>query len=374
MSAPIPEIEYLIVGSGLTGATLARILRDAGKSVLVVDRRKHMGGNVYDEQDSTTGIRFHTYGPHYFRTNSEKVWRFVNRFSSFVTFYPSIKTVVDDNVEDWPLRKTQVQRFAGCADWTPAFRGKPGNFEEACLAKFPQIVYEKFIKGYTEKQWGQPATQLSAELAQRLSLLEDHEYFQSSHRYSALPSAGYAAFMQSLLSDIPVILNFDYLHHKNSITNWKELIYTGPIDQYFDCDLGKLKYRGQQRELMRVGGGALQQPCLQLNNPSSEHGSHVRTIEWRHLMPISEQASMRHTLLTREYPCTPDDPDQFEYPMPDGLNQKLYLEYRKRADRISNVLMCGRLGEYRYFDMDQAIGRALMLAERLLRTNTLLAS
>src|SRR6516164_9455992 len=127
MSAPIPEIEYLIVGSGLTGATLARILRDAGKSVLVVDRRKHMGGNVYDEQDSTTGIRFHTYGPHYFRTNSEKVWRFVNRFSSFVTFYPSIKTVVDDNVEDWPLRKTQVQRFAGCADWTPAFRGKPGN-------------------------------------------------------------------------------------------------------------------------------------------------------------------------------------------------------------------------------------------------------
>lgn len=363
---PISDLEYLVVGSGLTGATIARVLHDAGKKVAIVERRNHSGGNVHETTHS--GFTYHTYGPHYFHTNSQQVWQFVQKFSAFTPFNPTIKTLIDGSIEDWPLRKSQVIRFAGSANWQPHFKGTPSNFEEECLARLPKVVYEKFILGYTEKQWGVPASTLYRYLAKRISILDDDQCFGSSFRYSALPSDGYGAFIDNLLRDIPLTLNFDFLKHRHEVEPTHCTIYTGPIDEYFDYDLGKLQYRGQRREHSILTAKGFAQPAIQLNNPSASNGSHTRTIEWKHL-PGSD-AESNTTLLTKEFPFFPDEPDQYEYPMPNESNASLYEEYRQRILKLDNVLMCGRLGEYRYYDMDQAIARALTLAERLLATNT----
>ncbi len=355
------DLEYLVVGSGLTGATVARVLRDRGKRVAVVDRRAQAGGNVVDRKHES-GLTYHVYGPHYFRTNSAKVWDFVRRFSSFTDFYPTIKTLVDGRIEEWPLHREQLIRFAG-ASWTPAFHGRPHNFEEACLAKMPRVVFEKFVRGYTEKQWGVPAEQLSTKLAQRLVILEDGKSFGQMFRHSVLPSDGYGAFIAKLLDGIPVLLDFDYLKRRQECHPKICTVYSGPIDELFDFDLGKLQYRGQRREHSAIAVAGFHQPAVQLNDPSKSV-EHVRTIEWKHLSTQNKVDDI--TLLSREIPYFPLDPEHYEYPMPDGKNAQLYSTYSERAASLDRFVVCGRLGEYRYLDMDQAIARALLLAERLL--------
>lgn len=357
------DLQYLIVGSGLTGSTIARVLTDAGKRVLIVERRSHAGGNVHD-QIHECGIAYHTYGPHYFRTNSERVWCFVQRFASFVEFHPVMKTLVDGTIENWPLTRSQIARF-GEGDIEPPFSGHPTNFEEACLAKLPRGVYEKFIKGYTEKQWGTSATELSSMLARRIVILEDDQTFGSIFRHSALPRDGYSAFTKRILADIPVLYDFDFLKHRGDVPAQVQTIFTGPIDEYFDFDLGRLQYRGQRREHSVLQMSGFSQPAIQLNNPSPLAGGHVRTIEWKHLVNQFNVIDTS-TLLTREFPYFPNDPENYEYPMPDSMNAQLYREYSLRASKIENLIVCGRLGEYRYLDMDQAIGKALLIADRLL--------
>lgn len=362
------DLQYLIVGSGLTGATIARVLTDAGKRVLVVERRSHAGGNVHDQLHEC-GIVYHTYGPHYFRTNSERVWRFVQRFATFVDFQPMMKTLVDGTIESWPLSRSQIARFCG-DDFRPAFSGHPTNFEEACLAKLPREVYEKFIKGYTEKQWGRKATELSAMLARRIVILDDQQTFGSIFRHSVLPRDGYSALTKQILHGIPIQYNFDFLKHRSAVSIHLHLqtIFTGPIDEYFGFDLGRLQYRGQRREHKVLSMNGFSQPTIQLNNPSPLAGGHVRTIEWKHLVTQVNEVKSK-TLLTSEFPYFPEDPESYEYPMPDDMNAKLYREYFRRAANIENLIVCGRLGEYRYLDMDQAIGKALMIADRLLSTS-----
>jgi UDP-galactopyranose mutase len=358
------KVDYIIVGSGLTGAVIARRLVDAGRAVVIVDRRSHLGGNVHDHSHPS-GIRIHTYGPHYFRTTSDEIWAFVNRFATFYKYEAALKSFVDGRYENWPIAASYIRRTIG-EKWQPEFRGTPANFEEASLAMMPRLVYEKFVKGYTEKQWGVPARMLSPSLARRFDVREDDEPRLMRHAHQGIPVDGYSGLMRNMLAGVPVVVNCDYLQHRDAFTAQKLLIFTGPIDEFFGFDLGRLKYRGQQREHTYAPDVEFVQPCGQVNYPDPSV-PHIRQLEWKHMMAPDYARSIRGSVMTRETTITPTDPNAYEYPFPDDTNARLYREYRQRADKTSNLLVCGRLGEYRYYDMDQAIGRAMMLAERILQ-------
>jgi UDP-galactopyranose mutase len=358
------RIEFLIVGSGLTGAVIARTLADAGRRVLVVDRRSHLGGNVHDHAHAS-GIRIHTYGPHYFRTNDDGLWAWVNRFAAFDRYEPALKSWVDGRFENWPIAGSYIRRTIG-ETWKPEFTGRPSNFEEASLSMMPRPIYEKFVKGYSEKQWGVPAAKLSAELARRFDVREDDEPRLMRHKHQGIPADGYAGLMAAMLAGIPVLLNCDYLQERDAFAATQKTVFTGPIDEFFEFDLGRLVYRGQRREDEYRADVDFAQPCGQVNNPDPANGPHIRTLEWKHMMPAGYAARIRGTVLTREITVTPTEPNAYEYPFPDETNARLYRQYRERAELLGDVLICGRLGEYRYYDMDQAIARAQLLAKRLL--------
>lgn len=356
-------VDYLIVGSGLTGATIARLLADAGREVLVVDRRSHFGGNVHDHSHPS-GIRVHTYGPHYFRTESDKIWHFVNRFSDWFRYEAVLKTLVNGQLESWPVTGSYIrQRYP--QDWQPSFTGEPGNFEEANLALMPEEIYQEFVKGYTEKQWGVPAKTLSAGLVKRFNVAWDDDPRLMRAKHQALPVNGYADLMSNMLSGIPVLLNVDYLQHRDTFSARRKIIYTGSIDSFFDYRYGKLQYRGQQREHLYLPDTDQHQPYGQVNNPTPE-APHIRTLEWKHMMQPEYQPRIKGTVITTEVPYTPTNPDHYEYPFPSAENDKIYKNYRKLADSIENLIICGRLGEYRYYDMDHAISRAMSIASSIL--------
>lgn len=353
MSTP----EFLIVGSGLTGACIARELVDAGRTVLVLERRDHLGGNVHSH--SREGFQVHTYGPHYFRTSSEKIWAFVNRFARFRPFQAEVQTRVDGQLERWPIHRKYLERLPEQA----LFCGTASNFEEATLSQIPRAAYHKFIEGYTQKQWGVPPRELEAELARRFTIRENGDTRLKTSTYQGLPEGGYADFMARILEGIPVRLGVDFLGHRDEFQASHKIVFTGPIDEYFDFELGRLPYRAQRREHIYLPQVDQFQPVVQVNEPELSV-PHTRTLEWKHMMV--DTSPLRGTLITRETPFTPQQPDRYEYPFPARKAQQLYQQYREKSALDPKLLVCGRLGEYRYYDMDQAIGRALTLARRLL--------
>lgn len=357
--------DYLVVGSGLTGATIARLLFDAGYKVLVLDRRQHLGGNVYDYAHES-GIRIHAYGPHYFRTSDSEIWKFVNRFATFYDYIPCLKSYVDGNYENWPIASSYIKKTVG-DNWIPAFKGKPSNFEEAALSLMPELVYYKFVRDYNFKQWGVDPRELSPDLIKRFDVrMDDDPRLMPKHKYQGIPVEGYAKMMENMLSGIPLMLNVDFLQNRDYFKANKKIVYTGPIDSLFDHCYGKLVYRGQQREHVYFPDKAFVQPTGQVNNPSIDNGPHIRSLEWKHMMNHTFATKIRGTVVSTEITITPDDPDKFEYPFPDYINRKLYHKYENLASKNMEYLICGRLGEYRYYDMDQAIGRAFKLSRQIL--------
>lgn len=355
----------MIVGSGLTGAVIARVLHDAGREVIVLDRRTHVGGNVHDHTH-VSGITIHTYGPHYFRTSSERIWDFATRFGAFDKYEASLLSLVEGEYAQWPIAASYINRHVG-PGWQPAFTGTPANFEEAALSLMPSIIYERFVKEYNEKQWGVPAHTLAPSLCTRFDVRADDEpRLKPNARYQGIPSKGYANWTRSILEGIPVQLGFDFLPNRSAVTARRHLVFTGPIDEFYEFEYGKLAYRGQTRQHTYHEHADFLLPCGQVNSPQHKDGPHIRTLEWKHMMPAHAQKVVRGTVLTTETPHTPSDPGEYEYPFPDQANADLYARYRKRASSDDHITICGRLGEYRYFDMDQAIGRAITIAEDLL--------
>ncbi len=206
------DYDFLIVGSGLTGAVISHMLRKAGNKVLVLERRNHAGGNVYDHLHPS-GIRIHTYGPHYFRADDDSIWEFVNRFAEFYPYQAVIKSLVDGQYENWPISGSYIRKVVG-ADWKPDFFGKPSCFEEAARSIMPRVIYEKFVRNYTEKHWGVAARSLDPGLAGRFHVHEDDDPRLVRHKHQGIPVGGYANFISNMLSGVPLILNINYLHHR----------------------------------------------------------------------------------------------------------------------------------------------------------------
>lgn len=355
--------DFVVVGSGVTGATIARMLADHGHDVVVVERRDHLGGNVHDHLHPS-GIRIHTYGPHYLRTSADNIWQYVRRFADFYPFEAVLMSEVDDRLEHWPIHDEYITRAIG-TNWQPGYRGAVRNFEEASLAMMPTAVYEKFVKGYTQKQWGIDPRKLAAGLASRFDVRRDGDVRLKSSRYQGIPRGGYSAFMRRMLDGIRVLPEVDFLRQRAELQARRRIFFTGPIDEYFGFDLGRLDYRGQRRAHTYLPNVRWHQPVPQVNHPASATAA-IRTLEWKHMMEPELRDTIPGTVITTEIPFSPHDPGDYEYPFPDAANQALYARYRERAEAIPGLTICGRLGEYRYYDMDQAIGRAMTLARRAL--------
>ena len=355
--------DYLIVGAGLYGAVFARQAADAGKKVLVIDKRSHIGGNVYTEK--VEGLDVHVYGAHIFHTNDEVVWNYVNRFATFNRFTNAPIANYKGEVYSLPFNMYTFNRMWGVV--TPeqaaakiseqrAAAGitEPQNLEEQAISLVGTDIYEKLVKGYTEKQWGRDCKDLPAFIIKRLPvrLTYDNNYFNA--RYQGIPEEGYTALVKNLLDGIEVQLNTDYLADK---AGWNakaaKVVYTGPIDAYFDNCYGPLQYRS-----VRFETEVLDMPNYQGNaavNYTDRETPYTRVIEHKHFT----FGTQPKTVISKEYSTEWQPGMEPYYPVNDEKNTALYGHYKALADHEGQVIFGGRLGQYKYFDMDVTIAEAL---------------
>lgn len=368
---------YLVVGAGLYGATVAQQLRQAGKSVLVIDKRPHIAGNVYTEQ--TEGIHVHVYGAHIFHTNSREVWDYVRRFADFNRFTNSPVANYRGELYSLPFNMYTFNRMWGVvtpeeaaakiAEQRREITGEPRNLEEQAISQIGRDLYEKLVKGYTEKQWGRPCDQLPAFIIRRLPvrLTYDNNYFNAL--YQGIPMGGYTKMVARMLEGIEVRLGCDYLADRDGLNAAAEkVIYTGPIDAYFGHRLGSLAYRS-----VRFETEVLDLPNFQGNaavNYTDAETPWTRIIEhkWFEFGKDENGADLPKTVISREYSSEWKPGDEPYYPVNDEPNAALYRQYAALASKEENVVFGGRLGEYRYYDMDQVIAAALAKAKELAAT------
>ena len=367
---------YLIVGSGLYGATVAQQLHQAGNSVLVIDKRDHIAGNVYTEK--IEGINVHIYGAHIFHTNNKYVWSYVQRFAEFNRFTNSPVANYKGELYSLPFNMYTFNRMWGVV--TPeeavakiteqrAVAGivEPKNLEEQAISLVGTDIYEKLIKGYTQKQWGRPCDQLPAFIIKRLPvrLTFDNNYFNAL--FQGIPVGGYTKLVANMLDGIEVRLNTDYFDDRECWNSMAEkIIYTGPIDAYFNYSLGNLEYRS-----VRFETEVLDIPNYQGNaavNYTDAETPYTRIIEhkWFEFGKDEEENNLPKTVISREYSSEWKPGDEPYYPVNDEKNGKLYEAYRTLAEKENKVIFGGRLGEYKYYDMDQVIAAALEKSKELI--------
>lgn len=368
--------DYLIVGAGLYGAVSARQLTDAGKSVLVVEKRDHIAGNVYTEK--LAGIDVHVYGAHIFHTNNEQVWNYVQRFASFNRFTNSPVANYHGELYSLPFNMYTFNKMWGVA--TPAeaeailreqrkeVNGEPKNLEEQAISLVGRDVYEKLVKGYTEKQWGRDCTELPAFIIKRLPvrLTFDNNYFNAL--YQGIPICGYTNMVANMLSGIEVRLGTDYLAQQDELNALaKSIIYTGPIDAFFRYSLGHLSYRSVRFETEVLDISNYQGNAAV--NYTDRETPWTRIIEhkWFTFGKNEQGEDLPNTVISREYSAEWKPGDEPYYPVNDEKNGQLYQQYKALAENQNKVIFGGRLGEYRYYDMDQVIAAALKKTEELLQ-------
>ena len=367
------KYDYLVVGAGLYGAVFAQIAKKSGKSVLVIDKRDHIAGNVYTEE--IEGINVHKYGAHIFHTNNKKVWEYITQFAEFNRFTNSPVANYKGELYSLPFNMYTFNKMWGVV--TPqeavdkieeqkkaAGITEPKNLEEQAISLVGTDIYEKLVKGYTEKQWGRPCTELPAFIIKRLPvrLTFDNNYFNAL--YQGIPMGGYTKMVENLLDGIEVRLGEDYLERKAEYDALaQKVVYTGAIDAYFDYKLGALEYRS-----VRFENEVLNQPNFQGNaavNYTDAETPWTRIIEHKWF----EFGTQPKTVISREYSSEWKTGDEPYYPVNDEKNSNLYAEYKKLAEAEEKVIFGGRLGEYKYYDMDAVIDSALNMCEKELAKN-----
>lgn len=367
--------DYLIVGAGLYGAVFAHEARKAGKKVLIIDKRPNIAGNVYTEK--IEGINVHKYGAHIFHTNNKKVWDYVGQFAEFNRFTNSPVANYKGELYSMPFNMytfnkmwgviTPDEAVAKIEEQRREISGEPKNLEEQAISLVGRDIYEKLVKGYTEKQWGRDCKDLPAFIIKRLPvrLTFDNNYFNAL--YQGIPMGGYTQMVANMIDGIEVRLNTDYLKNKAEFDAMADkIIYTGAIDAYFGFSLGTLEYRS-----VRFENEVLDIPNYQGNvavNYTDRETPWTRIIEhkWFEFGKDSNGNDIPKTVISREYSSEWKQGDEPYYPVNDEKNSTLYEEYRKLAEQEKNVIFGGRLGEYKYYDMDMVIDSALSMAEKVL--------
>ena len=362
------KYDYLVVGAGLYGAVFAQQAKAAGKTVLVIDKRDHIAGNVYCEE--VEGINVHVYGAHIFHTNNKEVWDYVNQFVEFNRFTNSPVANYHGELYSLPFNMYTFNKMWGVV--TPqeaaakieeqkkaAGITEPKNLEEQAISLVGTDIYEKLVKGYTEKQWGRPCTELPSFIIKRLPvrLTFDNNYFNAL--YQGIPMGGYTKLVANMLGDTEVRLGVDYLEHKAELDALADkVIYTGPIDAYFGYKLGALEYRS-----VRFETEVLDMPNFQGNaavNYTDRETPWTRIIEHKWF----EFGTQPKTVISREYSSEWKLGDEPYYPVNDAKNGALYAEYKALAEQEPNIIFGGRLGEYKYYDMDAVIASALEMCKK----------
>ncbi len=362
--------DYLIVGAGITGSTIARVLAEGEEKVLLIDRRDHIGGNCYDEYDKH-GILIHKYGPHIFHTDHREVWDFLSRFTEWRPYEHRVRASIGGRTLPFPINLDTINRLydlnlkedqmAGYLDSIKVKIDTITNSRDVVISKVGTDLYEKFFKNYTLKQWGIPAEELQPAVCERIPirLNSDDRYF--SDRYQQMPLHGYTALFQKMLAhnNIHLLLNTDYSDISRDI-EYKGLIYTGTVDEYYNYSHGRLGYRSLDFDFKNIATTSFQEVAV-VNYPNSH--DYTRITEYKKL--TGQQSDS--TTVSYEYPCNEGDP---YYPMPTPENAKLYKQYYEETKASKNVIFAGRLGAYRYMNIDAACFEGLRTADKLLASKS----
>lgn len=361
------KYDYLIVGAGLFGSIFAYEANKRGKNCLVIDKRNHVGGNIYTKE--IEGINVHEYGAHIFHTSNKKVWNYIQQFAEFNRYTNSPVAFYKDEVYNMPFNMNTFSRLWNIK--TPKEAKviiekqrrengitEPKNLEEQAISMVGKDIYEKLVKGYTGKQWGKPCTELPSFIIKRLPVrfTYDNNYFNDL--YQGIPIGGYTKIIEKMLQGIDIKLNYDFFEHREEMINSSaKIVFTGMIDQYYDYCYGELEYRS-----LRFETEVLDEENYQGNavvNYTEYEVPFTRIIEHKHF----EFGTQPKTVITREYPSTWKKGDEPYYPMNDDKNNSLYEKYKELADKEGNVIFGGRLGMYKYFDMHNVIDEALKCVE-----------
>lgn len=359
--------DYLVVGSGLFGAVFAHEARKNGKSVLMLERRNHVGGNIYCEK--LDGINIHKYGAHIFHTSYKDVWEYVNQFVEFNNYVNSPVANYKGELYNLPFNMNTFTKLWGVvtpqeaanriAQQRTVIQGTPQNLEEQAISLVGTDIYTKLIKGYTEKQWGSSCTELPAFIIKRLPVRYtfDNNYFND--KYQGIPIGGYNKLIDALLEGIEVRLGIDYNDNPAEYSKLAtKVVYTGPIDAYFAYSLGRLEYRGLRFETERLE--ELNHQGVAVMNYTQREIPYTRIIEHKHF----EFGTQPVTYITKEYPADWHSGEEAYYPVNNDKNQQIYEKYAALAVKESNVIFGGRLAEYKYYDMDDVIKSALICVEK----------
>lgn len=364
------KYDYIIVGSGLFGAVCAHELNKRGKKILVLEKREHIGGNIYTE--NVEGINVHKYGAHIFHTNDKLIWDYINTFAEFNRFTNSPLASYEGKLYNLPFNMNTFYQLWGVQTPQDAKakideqrlklgeNEKAKNLEEQALSLVGKDIYEIFIKGYTEKQWGCDAATLPSFIINRLPVrfTFDNNYF--SDNYQGIPVGGYTQIIEKMLEGVEVKTNIDYLENKAEFSNIAEkIIYTGPIDAYYDYCFGELEYRSLKFETTTLDIDNYQGNAVV--NYTERHVPYTRIIEHKHF----DYVDVNKTIITKEYPLPCEKGNEPYYPINNEKNMELFKKYRSRAKEEGTVIFGGRLAEYKYYDMHQVIRSAFNLLKTL---------